>query len=98
MEQTSNSSKRVGTVTMAISLILVGSLMIVDTFSEALTIELISRLAPSILIILGVEILIRYFTSKGDTLKYDFLSGVVCFCLIVGSFILANIPQIISLI
>lgn len=90
------STRRVGTVTMAVSLIVVGVLIIINSFNESLSMMMIARLAPSILIVLGIEILIRYSFSKGERLKYDFLSGFVCFCLIVGSFILAIVPELID--
>ena len=42
------STRRVGTVTMAVSLIVVGVLIIINSFNESLSMMMIARLAPSI--------------------------------------------------
>ncbi len=86
--------RRVGTVTMACSLIAVGVLLVIGTFNQSISFLLLTRLAPIILIVLGIEILFRYFVSKGEKLRYDFLSGFICFLLIVGSLGMAAIPEI----
>ena len=79
---------------MACALIAVGILLIIGTFNQSISFLLMARLAPVILIVLGIEILFRYFVSKGEKLRYDFLSGFVCFILIVGSLGMAAIPEI----
>lgn len=86
--------RRVGTVTMACALIAVGVLLIVGTFNQSISFLLMAKLAPIILIVLGIEILFRYFVSKGEKLHYDFLSGFVCFVLIIGSLGMAAIPEV----
>ncbi len=86
--------RRVGTITMACALIAVGVLLLIGTFNQSISVLLMAKLAPIILIVLGVEILLRYFLSKGEKLRYDFLSGFVCFVLIVGSLGMAIIPEL----
>ena len=86
--------RRVGTVTMACALIAVGVLLIIGSFNQSISFLMMARLAPIILIVLGIEILFRYFVSKGEKLRYDFLSGFVCFILIMGSLGMAAIPEV----
>lgn len=86
--------RRVGTITMACSLIAVGVLLLIGTFNQSISFLLMAKLAPIILIVLGIEILFRYYMSKGEKLRYDFLSGFVCFLLIVGSLGMAVIPEL----
>lgn len=84
--------RRVGTITMACALIAMGILMVVATFNEAMGLAMAVKLAPVILIVLGIEILVRYAFSKGEKLRYDFLSGFVCFLLITASLVMAIVP------
>ncbi len=86
--------RRVGTITMACALIAVGVLLLIGTFNQSVSSLLLAKLAPIILIVLGIEILLRYFLSKGEKLHYDFLSGFICFILIVGSIGMAVIPEL----
>ncbi len=86
--------RRVGTITMACALIAVGVLLLIGTFNQSVSVLLLAKLAPIILIVLGIEILLRYFLSKGEKLRYDFLSGFICFILIIGSLGMAVIPEL----
>lgn len=92
--QQRHQGRRVGTVTMACALIAVGVLLIIGSFNQSISFLMMARLAPIILIVLGIEILVRYFVSKGEKLRYDFLSGFVCFVLIMGSLGMAAIPEV----
>lgn len=92
--QQRHQGRRVGTVTMACALIAVGVLLIIGSFNQSISFLMMARLAPIILIVLGIEILFRYFVSKGEKLRYDFLSGFVCFILIIGSLGMAAIPEV----
>ena len=67
--------RRVGTMTLGVSLILIGVAILLYMMNPSFDIRIISYLAPLILISLGVEVLIRYFFSKDRTYKYDFASG-----------------------
>lgn len=88
------SGRRVGTVTMACALIALGVLIAITTFDQTMGLMIAGKLAPVILIVLGIEILVRYFFSKGKKLRYDFLSGLICFLLIVTSFGASLVPQL----
>jgi len=67
---------RVGTITMAIILIALGVIIFIAQISGTTAIDLIMKLWPLMLILLGSEILYYRFISKDkDTvIKYDILS------------------------
>ncbi|MBE5959853.1 MAG: hypothetical protein E7256_00465 [Lachnospiraceae bacterium] len=77
--------RRVGTITMGISLILTGIIVICALFKQDFDIMLVVKCAPVILIALGVEILVQYFRANSGKIKYDILSVLVCGTLIFGS-------------
>lgn len=84
--------RRVGRVTLGISLVTAGVLLLIGLFNPGFSIFTAAKFAPVILILIGAEILVSTFTAKGCRLRYDFLSMFVCFLLIFGSFGLAMIP------
>lgn len=81
---------------MGASLVVVGISLIVSLFSSAFSVELLSKLSPLILVFLGIEVLIQNFFNKTGKIKYDFLSGVVCFLLISGSVVAYSVPYALS--
>ncbi|WP_195276414.1 hypothetical protein [Anaerotruncus rubiinfantis] len=85
-------TRRIGTLTMGFALIVTGIIALVATFYPAFDIFTVLKLSPIIFVFLGLEILIGYFRHKGEKLKYDFLSGFVCFVLICGGVVLSLIP------
>ncbi|WP_312641930.1 hypothetical protein [Hydrogenoanaerobacterium sp.] len=86
--------RRVGTLTMGLALIATGVVAIAVLFNPSLDVITIAKLAPVVLIFLGIEILINHFFHRGDKLKYDFLSGFVCFVLICASVSAIIIPPL----
>lgn len=76
--------RRVGTVAFAVTLIVVGVLMLVNAFVPGFDLLEVLKFSPVILIILGIEVLV-YSARPGVVLKYDFLSIFVCFVLVVGA-------------
>ena len=79
--------RRVGTFTMGLCLVVVGIALVINMFRPSWNMLYLFRLAPLVLVALGVELLIASAT-KGDTkLKYDFLSVILCFFLLVTGFI-----------
>lgn len=88
--------RRVGTFTMGLSLIVVGIAIIISLFSSTFSILTVAKFSPMILIFIGVEILIENFINKSGKIKYDFLSGFICFILICGSLATACIPLAIK--
>lgn len=86
--------RRVGTVTLGIVLIVVGALLIWALFDPSFSVATIAKFSPAILILVGAEMIVGYFRSDGNKVKYDCLSMVVCFLLIIGSLIGAMIPTV----
>lgn len=98
---------RVGTVSMAISLILLGGILFI---SQIKGIEIFNMLLvwwPLIFIVLGIEILLYVYFSKQDTplIKYDMLSilfvgflGMISigFVLLTSTGIMAEVQHVIS--
>jgi hypothetical protein len=76
---------RVGTISMGVSLLLLGILLLVSSIKGYQVFESFIAWWPAILIILGIEILIYQFLSNKEEafIKYDFLS--VIFVGIIGS-------------
>lgn len=65
-------SRRVGTLTMGISLIFTGSLFAAHLLiPETLSYSLIFKLWPIILILLGAEVLFANLRSSGEKIIYD---------------------------
>lgn len=86
--------RRVGTVTLGIVLIVMGALLIWAMFEPGFSVLTIAKFSPAILILVGVEMIIGYFRSGGEKVKYDFLSMFVCFLLIFGSLIGTMVPAL----
>lgn len=86
--------RRIGTITMGFALIIVGVTILISMFNPSFDMVLVAKLSPLILIALGLEIVISTFIFKGEKLKYDFWSGVVCFLLILTSIGLAIVPKL----
>lgn len=65
-------SRRVGTLTLGLTLILVGTLFFLHLFQPAvISYSFIFRLWPAILILLGLEVLAAYLINKQERLIYD---------------------------
>ncbi len=77
--------KRVGLFSMGVGLIVVGALVLYHMVNPSFDLVQASRYLPAILILLGGEVLLASFTGKNKKLKFDFLSGLFAFMLIVGS-------------
>lgn len=87
--------RRVGTFTMGITMILVGLLIVCSMFGWGMQLEWVFRLAPLILVALGVEVLIGAF-SQGTKLKYDFLSIIVCGILTLAALGFSAVPFVLQ--
>lgn len=87
-------TRRVGTFTMGVSLIVAGISICAALALPAFNILLVAKLAPLVLVALGCEIL-WWSTHQGEVrIKYDFLSMLVCFCLLCGSVGAAMVPTL----
>ncbi len=81
--------RRVGTLTMGFSLIAAGVVALITIFNPDFNLSLAFKLSPVIFILLGTEILIGSIRHKGERIRFDFLSGFICFCLVCGAGVLA---------
>lgn len=77
--------RRVGTITMGLVLIIVGGLLLYSLWGDEVDFTVIIKIAPVILIALGIEILIQTTFAHGRKIKYDLLSMFLCGMLIFGS-------------
>ena len=75
--------RRVGTFTMGLVLVAAGLVLLAVFFVPDFDVTAALKCAPLVLVSLGGEVLAAAFTAKDARLKYDFLSMVLCFLLIV---------------
>lgn len=76
-------NKRVGTITMAVVLIVLGFLIFMSQINKSSTLNIALKLWPAILILLGMEILYYRFIHKEDVIiKYDLFSIFMVFVIL----------------
>ena len=76
-----NKTRRVGILTLGISLMVFGIVFLLRIFIPTISYEFILRLWPSILIILGGEVLVSYFINKEENYKLDIASVIIIVCM-----------------
>ena len=69
--------RRIGTVTLGLTLVAFGVLFLVHSFGGVLDCILIFHFWPAILVVLGVEILFYTLISPNGNEKYDFGALVI---------------------
>ncbi len=89
-------TRRVGTFTLGLTLVAIGSIAIHSVIFQKFNFTLLSAITPFIFISLGIEILIASFFANNKKLKYDFLSMFIAFCLVIFSGVALIIPNIIQ--
>lgn len=82
--------RRVGSWTLGLTLILCGVCFLLYYFWPGFNYVAVAKLAPLLLVGLGVEIL--YFSARPEQGRYDFLSILSCLFLMVCSFCVTLIP------
>lgn len=82
-------SRRVGTVTLGVGLILTGIFSILSLFTNWMDIVFILKLSPILLIMLGTEMLVYTVANKEERIKYDGLAVFISFILITGTLALS---------
>ncbi len=90
--QSDEPVRRVGSFTLGIALIITGLVIVLSLAVPNFQIVTAAKLAPLVLVALGVEVLWANAHRGQAKLKYDFLSMFVCFILICGSLGVATIP------
>lgn len=95
MRQERPKVRRVGFFTLGIALILTGGCIAASMILPDFPLFTVAKLAPLVLVALGVEVLWAN-ARKGDAqLKYDLLSMFVCFVLICASMGAATLPLLL---
>lgn len=84
--------RRVGTFTLGVALILTGLCITASFIMPGFDIVTVAKMAPLVLVALGLEILWVTARHGSSRLKYDFLSMFVCFILICASLAAACVP------
>ena len=82
-------ARRVGTVTLGITLVAAGILMLVSLFWPEVDLRGVMRLSPLILVSLGVEALLS--ARKGGAVKYDWVGMLLCFVLTLAALCLYSV-------
>ena len=92
--------RRIGTVTLGLTLVAFGVLFLVHIFGGVLDYILIFHFWPAILVVLGVEILFYTLISPNGNEKYDFGALVILFlltgftmCMAGEDWLLTNVPE-----
>lgn len=75
-----NEQRRVGTLTMGITLVAAGVCMLVSMFVPALDLTVVLQASPVILISLGMETLLS--ARRSGKVKYDWVGMLLCFLLV----------------
>ena len=87
--------RRVGTVTLGLSLIVTGLAITAYFFVPGFDIIFIAKLAPLVLVFLGAEVLWACARRKSEErLRLDFLAAFVSFVLICASLCAATLPAV----
>ncbi len=86
--------RRVGTFTMAICLIAIGTLLVLYVVLPGLDYLTILRFSPLVLVLLGLEILVANIRNKDGGLRYDWLGVLICILLIGGTLLTAAVPAV----
>lgn len=73
---------RVGTITLGISLVIIGVLFLLHIIFPAISYTLIYRLWPIVLIVLGAEVLVANFRIGKVEFHFDFGSVILLMLLI----------------
>lgn len=83
--QPPQKTRRLGLLTMGFCLVAAGVVLLLAAFLPNLDYAFIARLSPVVLVLLGIEVLVGTVRHKGERLRVDFLSVVLCMLLIGGS-------------
>lgn len=91
-----NRGRKVGVLTLGVTLIVFGILFIMKTIFANTSFLFILKLWPIILILFGCEILISYIINKEDTYKFDGASVAILIIMAFFSMMMASAEVILS--
>lgn len=89
------ASRRVGTITLGVSLVSLGAILAAGQLGLVDTLQMLCWM-PALLILLGFEILLHSLFSGGRKLRYDALSMILCFLLVLGGTACGVLPVIVG--
>ena len=89
-------SRRVGTFTLGLVLLLMGVLFLLHLFIPGINYIFIFHLWPCVLIILGIEIIVSLFWKGENVFKYDFAAIVIIFSMAAFSMCMAFMDYIFT--
>lgn len=87
-----NETRRVGTFTLGVVLVICGIWMMATMFYPRLDLAWVLKGSPLILISLGVETLLS--ARSGGKVKYDWLGMILCFILVCAALCLYAIAYV----
>ncbi len=86
---------RVGVTTMGFSLVALGGLLLTNVLIPNFSLEqALLYVAPAVLVLLGIEITLGALFNRSGKLRYDFMSMLICFLLVVGGIGASIIPRV----
>lgn len=89
-------TRRVGTLTLGLTLITFGILFLFRIFSIFVDYTFILKLWPIVFIFLGMEIIVSYFREKNERFTYDFASIGIIFFLSIFAVIMAGVEYAVT--
>jgi hypothetical protein len=101
-EKDTRPARRVGTLTMGVTLVAAGAVMLAALFFPQLDLKWTLRLAPLALIGIGAETL--FAARSGAHVKYDWASMLICFlvvcaalCMFAVAWLTLNYPNTVGI-
>lgn len=76
-------TRRVGSITLGVTLVFFGLLFLARMFLESLDYVLIMKLWPLVFVFLGIEVLLSCLVKKEEQYKYDFAAILIVMFLFV---------------
>lgn len=89
-------SRRVGTFTLGISLIVLGVALMISFFTDAFTVYEVVKFWPVFIIVFGIEVLVHAVLNNDEKLRYDGLSIFLGIVLILSTFAMAGFDFVIK--
>lgn len=85
-----NRIRKTGGITAGVSLVAFGVVFAARRFNPDLDVRTIISFWPVIFILLGIEILVSYFVSDGEKYRYDFVSVILIFAMLLFAVLMAG--------
>lgn len=90
-------TRRVGTFTAGIALILFGVMLAISAFVQSMDFSIIFKLWPFVILSFGVEVLVFAFLNKEDKFRYDGASIFLLVFVVLSSMGMAVVERVLQL-